>query len=250
MDRFGFQELTDFVEERKKILGMENDIQKRDILEQTSCISFYAAECSEFPVLGEVHHDLNLPDALEAYEKIPAERMNGLKSVGFNLQEGSDYDGMMDLMVAGRSQREILDSIPFYKENKLVQEALKRVEQYIEEKSLNVEKTRPKEEKGEIQKTKSQKRREDDELMSKVTFEEDELAVVALFQENTRKDTIDILKDTLEALEETKEDPLEDDLLETIASAISKLQMIEDKYYYSLDLNRYLNNLEDDAYEE
>ena len=26
--------------------------------------------------------------------------------------------------------------------------------------------------------------------MSKVTFEEDELAVVALFQENTRKDTI------------------------------------------------------------
>lgn len=65
-------------------------------------------------------------EALEAYEKIPAERMNGIKSVGFNLQE-----------------------------------ALKRVEQYIEEKSLNVEKTRPKEEKGEIQKTKSQKRRED-----------------------------------------------------------------------------------------
>ena len=161
VDRFGFQELTDFVEERKKILGMENDIQKRDILEQTSCISFYAAECSEFPILGEVHHDLTLPEALEAYEKIPAERMNGLKSVGFNLQEGGDYDGMMDLMVAGRSQREILDSIPFYRENKLVQEALKRVEQYIDEKPLNVEKTRPKEEKGEIQKTKSQKRRED-----------------------------------------------------------------------------------------
>ncbi len=78
--------------------------------------------------------------------------------------------------------------------------------------------------------------------MSKVTFEEDELAVVALFQENTRKDTIDILEDTLEALE--------DDLLETITSAIGKLQMIEDKYYYSLELNRYLNNLEDDAYEE
>ena len=161
VDRFGFQELPDFVEERKKILGMESDIQKKDILEQTSCISFYAAECSEFPVLGEVHHDLTLPEALEAYEKIPAERMNGLKSVGFNLQEGGDYDGMMDLMVAGRSQREILDSIPFYRVNKLVQEALKRVEQYIEEKPLNVEKTRPKEEKGEIQKTKSQKRRED-----------------------------------------------------------------------------------------
>ena len=86
--------------------------------------------------------------------------------------------------------------------------------------------------------------------MSKVKFEEDELAIVALFQANTRKDTIDILKDPLEALEETKEDPLGDDLLETIVSAISKLQMIEDKYYYSLDLSTYLNNLEDDVYEE
>ncbi|WP_072447353.1 hypothetical protein [Blautia sp. Marseille-P3201T] len=85
--------------------------------------------------------------------------------------------------------------------------------------------------------------------MSKVKFEEDELAVVALFRANTRKDTIDILKDTLEVLEEMKEDPLEDDLMETIASAISKLQMIEDKYYYSLDLNAYLNNLEEDSYE-
>ena len=149
VDRFGFQELPDFVEERKKILGMENDIQKKDILEQTSCISFYAAECSEFPILGEVHHDLTLPEALEAYEKIPAERMNGLKSVGFNLQEGSDYDGMMDLMVAGRSQREILDSIPFYRENKLVQEALKRVEQYIDKKASECRENQTKKKKKE-----------------------------------------------------------------------------------------------------
>ena len=161
VDRFGFQELPEFAEERKQILGIESEVQKRDILEETSCISFYAAECSEFPVLGEVHHDLGLPEALEAYEKIPAERMNGIKSVGFNLQEGSDYDGMMDLMVGGRSQREILDSILFYKENKLVQTALKCVERYIEEKSLNAEKTEPKEEKSQVQKTKSQKRREE-----------------------------------------------------------------------------------------
>lgn len=68
---------------------MENDIQKRDILEQTSCISFYAAECSEFPVLGEVHHDLNLPDALEAYEKIPAERMNGPNPLDLTCRKGA-----------------------------------------------------------------------------------------------------------------------------------------------------------------
>lgn len=43
--------------------------------------------------------------------------------------------GMMDLLVAGRSQRELLNSIPFYKENKLVQTVLKRVDN-ISKKSL------------------------------------------------------------------------------------------------------------------
>ena len=100
---------------------------------------------------------------------------------------------------------------------------MKRVEQYIEEKSLNVEKNQTKRRKRRDTENQISKKKGGYELMSKVTFEEDELAVVALFQENTRKDTIDILKDTLEALEETKEDPLEDDLLETIASAISKV---------------------------
>lgn len=86
--------------------------------------------------------------------------------------------------------------------------------------------------------------------MSKVKFEEDELAVVALFQENTRKDTIAILKDTLEVLEETSTSPMEEELLDIVASAIDKLQLLEDKYYYSLELNHYLNNLEDEDYEE
>ena len=42
---------------------------------------------------------------------------------------------------------------------------------------------------------------------------------------------------------------MEDELMETVLSAIEKLQQIEDKYYYSLDLNIYLNNLEDDVHE-
>ena len=158
VDSFGFKELPEFVEERKNILGIDSTIPNKKILETTECISFYAAECSEYPVLGEVHHDLSLPEALEAYEKILAERMNGFKSVGFNLQEGSDYDGMMDLMVTGRSQRETLEAIPFYRENRLVQAALKDVEKYIEEKHLGAEKNKQKEEKGEIQKNESQKR--------------------------------------------------------------------------------------------
>lgn len=85
--------------------------------------------------------------------------------------------------------------------------------------------------------------------MSKVKFDEDELMMVALFKEKTRQDPIDTLSKTLEALEDVSDDASNDELIEIVASAIEKLQQIEDKYYYSLDLNAYLNDLEDDAYE-
>ena len=53
----------------------------------------------------------------------------------------------------------------------------------------------------------------------------------------------------MEVLEQEKSDPENDEMIEIINSTVGKLQQIEDKYYYSLDLNYYLNNLEDDAYE-
>ena len=109
VDRFGFQELPDFVEERKKILGMESDIQKKDVLEQTSCISFYAAECSEFPTLGEYYDGLTLAEAIAIYEKIPGERLNGVKGIGIDLHFPDDdmYSGKCDLLAGGRICREM-----------------------------------------------------------------------------------------------------------------------------------------------
>ena len=56
-------------------------------------------------------------------------------------------------------------------------------------------------------------------------------------------------KEALEVLEQEESDPENDEMIEIINSTVGKLQQIEDKYYYSLDLNYYLNNLEDDAYE-
>lgn len=151
VDSLGFSELSDFAEQRRDILGIPSDLEYMDVLDDSACISFYAAECSEFPVLGEVYHDLSLKEALEAYEKIPENRMHGIKSVGFNLQAGSEYDGMMDLLIGDQVQREILDSIPFYKDNQLVQTALKRVEEYLEQRDHNMEKTEKKEPKQDKQ---------------------------------------------------------------------------------------------------
>lgn len=85
--------------------------------------------------------------------------------------------------------------------------------------------------------------------MRKVNLEENELTITAIFQQKTKEDTIQTLKEALEVLEDEDEGPENDELIEIINSTVGKLQQIEDKYYYSLDLNYYLNNLEDDVYE-
>ena len=139
VDRFGFAELPDFATQREKILDIVPEIENVDYENDLTCISFYAAECAEFPVMGEVHYDLTLPEALEAYEKIPSERMHGLKCVGFDLKDGSDYEGMQSLMIEGKIQKEFLNSIPGFRENSYVQNAISRVEKYLEERHPNVE---------------------------------------------------------------------------------------------------------------
>ena len=139
VDRFGFAELPDFAAQREKILDIVPEIENVDYKNDLTCISFYAAECAEFPVMGEVHYDLTLPEALEAYEKIPSERMHGLKCVGFDLKDGSDYEGMQSLMIEGKIQKEFLNSIPGFRENSYVQNAISRVEKYLEERHPNVE---------------------------------------------------------------------------------------------------------------
>lgn len=139
VDRFGFAELPDFAAQREKILDIVPEIENVDYENDLTCISFYAAECAEFPVMGEVHYDLTLPEALEAYEKIPSERMHGLKCVGFDLKDGSDYEGMQSLMIEGKIQKEFLNSIPGFRVNSYVQNAISRVEKYLEERHPNVE---------------------------------------------------------------------------------------------------------------
>ena len=97
-------------------------------------ITFYVAECMEFPVMGEYHENLTLEEALRIYETIPADRMNGIKGVGFELHDGSDYDGPYDFMRLGKVDREDVDMIQHYKESPLVQKAMDDVEKYFAQK--------------------------------------------------------------------------------------------------------------------
>ena len=162
VDSFGFADLPDFVRQRQEALGIESPESHLDVGKKSSCISFYVAECSEFPVLGEFHQDLTLEQAFELFDQIPGSRMNGIKSIGFNPQDGSDYEGMFDLYVGRTLQKDIINSIPGYRDNKLVQKAISDVEKIIEKRQTEREKPEIKkpEELQKEKKTRSQHRRE------------------------------------------------------------------------------------------
>ena len=162
VDSFGFEDLPNFVRQRQEVLGIKSPESHLDVGEKSSCISFYVAECSEFPVLGEFHQDLKLEQAFELFDQIPGSRMNGIKSIGFNLQDGSDYEGMFDLYVGRTLQKDIINSIPGYRDNKLVQKAISDAEKIIEKRQAEREKPEIKkpEELQKEKKTRSQHRRE------------------------------------------------------------------------------------------
>ena len=162
VDSFGFADLPDFVRQRQEMLGIESPESHLNVGEKSSCISFYVAECSEFPVLGEFHQDLTLEQAFELFDQIPGSRMNGIKSIGFNLQDSSDYEGMFDLYVGRTLQKDIINSIPGYRDNKLVQKAISDAEKIIEKRQAEREKPEIKkpEELQKEKKTRSQHRRE------------------------------------------------------------------------------------------
>ena len=109
----------------------------KEKLAAEASISFYVAECAEFPVMGEFHDDLTLEQALEVYDKIPAERMKEIKSIGFSLEDGSIYSGMSDLMVGGEVQAEIVNHIQHYRESPLVQKAISDMKTLLEKRQAS-----------------------------------------------------------------------------------------------------------------
>ena len=127
--------LEEYLENAEKYLDEKQsrmEIPENEQGGQTATITFYVSECTEFPVLGEYHERLEtLQEAMELYEKIPAERMSGIKGIGFRLEDGSIYDGNFDLMVMGEMQTEFINEIPQYRESPLVQKAISDMEEIL-----------------------------------------------------------------------------------------------------------------------
>ena len=146
--------LNDYLKKVIEISENEGDIKKAedmlvqmDKLEKLSIfdkepepipkVSFYVAECSEFPSLGEYHEGLTLNEAIEIYEKIPDERLHAIKGIGIELHlpEEHLYSGKCDLIAGGRVCREIINAVPFYRENREIRKAVRYLEKYFDKKA-------------------------------------------------------------------------------------------------------------------
>ena len=93
----------------------------------TGTLTYYAAECMEFPNLGEYHDNLSLEEAIRIYQVIPAERMNGIKGIGFELKDGSDYEGPFPILTGQTIDLDTIQAIDYYRDNPLVQKAVKEL---------------------------------------------------------------------------------------------------------------------------
>ena len=90
-------------------------------------LTYYVAECMEFPNLGEYHDNLSLEEAVRIYQEIPAERMNGIKGIGFELKDGSDYEGPFPILTGQTIDLDTIQAIDYYRDNPLVQKAVKEL---------------------------------------------------------------------------------------------------------------------------
>lgn len=131
-------DLPEDVESAKKLLtriGQAQETGRAEVVHEPKVaeakITFYVAECMEFPVMGEYHDNLTLTEAFQKYKEIPPERMNGIKGIGFRLEDGSLYDGNYELMRAGVISKDMIDLVPHYKESPLVQKAVGDLEQML-----------------------------------------------------------------------------------------------------------------------
>ena len=129
--------LQEYIKRAEQYLD-EREAEKQGQIPQETLqeprISFYAAECMEFPSMGEYYENLTLEEAVEKYKMIPADRIHGIKGIGFCLKDGSIYDGEYELMSGGKISKDLIDLVPHYKESPLVQKAMQDLERILAEK--------------------------------------------------------------------------------------------------------------------
>ena len=150
VDRFGYTEVPEFLAPAQEAVrsgheeaGRSDDTQvkmetaaPRDPFQETKQperpeekLTFYVAECMEFPVMGEYHDGLSLIEALKLYQEMP-DAQSG-KGIGVTLRDGSEFAGEFALVAAGRVQEDVINGVEHYRLDPDIQAAIAEAKTYI-----------------------------------------------------------------------------------------------------------------------
>ncbi|MBQ9199168.1 MAG: ImmA/IrrE family metallo-endopeptidase [Lachnospiraceae bacterium] len=120
-------------------IGMRSMIEKSNGISES--VSYYVAESSEFPSLGEYHEGLTLPEAIKIYNDIPGDRLNAKKTIGITFLDGSIYDGTYDLMPMGFVSDDVINMVDHIKASPEVKKAYEDLKEAMpKEKDLSATK--------------------------------------------------------------------------------------------------------------
>lgn len=93
-------------------------------------------ECSEFHNLGESHDNIyTVAEAIHIWQRIPAERMYGIKSIGIKVEDKSnpnDYSEM-DVVVGKHMDLDMLHYYPDITENEKALDMIKELHKKLPE---------------------------------------------------------------------------------------------------------------------
>lgn len=79
-----------------------------------------------------------------------------------------------------------------------------------------------------------------------ISLNHDELMIIGCFYEGSKEETILLLEDTRNVLKEVRMDESDDEMIQLLKTAIEKLKKMDEAAFASLDLQKYLNDLQED----
>lgn len=115
---------------KSAVVKEDNKVVDNDISDKYE-ITYTVAECSEFHVMGEFYENItSTNDAVKLFEKIPPERLNGVKAIGINVhKKGTESyeDSQFDFAFSGLIDIEDLEYISDIRNNAAAIAGIKKV---------------------------------------------------------------------------------------------------------------------------
>ena len=93
-------------------------------------VTLKVKECCEFESLGECYEGIqSVDEAIRLWERIPEERLRGIKSIGIALESTNNImDGAeLDILIGNHFDLEVLEYVPDILENKQAQDMIKEL---------------------------------------------------------------------------------------------------------------------------